>query len=535
LLRNLLGTLRDLVLLPFEWRVPRDWILVRLDRGLGETAALPPWLALLRRGPPTLPQVVECLDRAVRDPAVHGVLLQLGQGPLGWSKVSSLARGIAELRAAGKTVVAYATSTGNAGAWLGSLADLFWMAPEGRLDLLGVRVSSQFVRGALDHLKLRADVLHAGRYKFTGEQLTRDSMSEPAREMLDALVEGLYESLVAGLAAGAAGDEETARRWIDEGPYLAGEARDLGLVHELVYGDELTARLARLAGAAEAQPEAKLLPAAGYLRVSRPRFRWSPLATGPRLVALVPLVGVIRSGSASPRGLVGVLRRLEKSDAVSAVVLRVDCPGGDALASDLIWRAVGKLAEAKPVVASLGDTAASGGYYAAMAAHEILAEPTTLTGSIGVAMPWIEIDDFLERFGVRIDAVERGRHAGIYDVTRARSQEERALLRRQVERLYQAFVEKAARARGLEPAALERVAQGRVWTGEQAAERGLVDALGGVGLALERARALAGLRPDEGEVVHVAPVPQGLLQRLGPEPPDLLARALWCPIEIPLR
>jgi protease-4 len=483
-------------------------------------------------------QVVECLRRAARDPAVRGVVLRVGRAPLGWSKVSSLARAIAEMRSVGKTVVVYATATGNAGAWLGAVADRFWMAPEGRLDLIGVRVTNQFVRGALDSLEIRSEVLHAGRYKSFGEQITRDSMSEPARQMLDAVVESLYSSLVHGLASGAAEDAETARRWIDGGPYLAAEARDLGLVHDLAYVDEIRARLARLSDAGDSDREVRLASVPAYLRVSRRRFRWSPLGSGPRLIALVPLVGVIRSGSASPRGVVGALRRLRESDAVRAVVLRIESPGGDSLASDMIWRAVARLAEVKPVVASLGDVAASGGYYVAMAANEIVSEPTTLTGSIGVAMPWVEIDAFLERFGVRVDAIERGRHAGIYHVARARSAEERALLKRQVERIYRTFVEKAARGRGLETDEVERVAQGRVWrvwTGVQAEERGLVDALGGVGLALERARALAGLGPDEGEVVQFASSAPSLAQVLGPEPFDLAAGKLLCPVQIPLR
>ena len=534
LLRNLVGALRDLALWPFEQRVPREWILVRLDRGLVEAAASPPWIAAFRRGPATVAQLMECLERAARDPAVRGVVLRVGSGARGWSKVSSLARAIGELRSGGKRVVVYATATGNAGAWLGALADDFWMAPEGRLDLIGVRFSSRFLRGALDHLNIRGDVIHAGKYKSFGDQLTRSALSEPAREMLEAVVESLYSELVDGLASGAAGDAETARRWIDGGPYLATQARELGIVHDLVYADEVRARLARLAGATDPDEEAKLTPAASYLRVSRPRFRWRPLASGPRLIAVVPVVGIIRSGSASARGVVGALQRLQRSDDVGAVVLRIECPGGDALASDLIWRAASKLAEVKPVVASLGDVAASGGYYLAMAAQEIVAEPTTLTGSIGVAMPWVEIDAFLDRLGVQVDGVERGRHAGIYDISRARSTEERALLKRQVEQLYRSFVEKAARSRGLETAELERVAQGRVWTGAQAQERGLVDALGGVGLALQRARALTGLGPDEGEVVQIGPAAPPLAQLVGPEPLDLAAGTLLCPVRIPL-
>jgi protease-4 len=535
LLRNLLLGARDLALWPLEARVPREWVVLPLTRGLAEVPVAPSWLAALRPAPPTLLQAIEACERAARDPRVRGVLVRVGHAPLGWSQVSSLARALAELRAAGRTVVVYATAAGNAGAWLGSLADQFWMPPEGRLELVGVRVSSRYFRGTLDRLEIRSQVQSAGRYKSIGEQLTRERMSEPAREMLDAVVDGLYSSLVDGLAAGAAGDAETARRWVDEGPYRASEAHELGLVHALVYGDELASRLARLAGHEEEDAEAKPLGLAPYLRVSRPRLRWTPLATGPQRIAVVPLAGMLRRSSASPRGLVGLLRRLERDASVRAVVLRIDCPGGDALASDLLWRAVRKLVERKPVVASFGDVAASGGYYVGMAANEIVAEPTTLTGSIGVALAWVEIDSFLESLGVTSDAVERGRHAGIYDLARARSLEERQLLRRQVEQTYRTFVHKAAESRGLPEAELEQVAQGRVWTGAQAAERGLVDHLGGVGTAIERARALAGLAPDEGQVMALGLARSPLAQWLGSDPGELFGgSALLCPISIPL-
>lgn len=550
LLQNLGGAVRDSVLFPLEARASREWVGVRLDRGLTETAAQSPFLESAMQLPRSFSSVLDCLERIVEDTQVSGVLLRVGQRPLGWAKTAALVRAIGDLRSAGRSVVVYGEATGNAGAWLGSLADCFWIAPAGRVDLVGVHAESPFLRGLLDQLQIRPDVLAAGRYKSAGEMIARESMSESAREALDAVVGELYDALVGGLAAGRAGSLEEARRWVDEGPYLASEAREIGLVDDLVYADEIPRRLAALsrnttegtAGGAEAalEAEVRVVDEAAYLRLSRERFRWRPvLGPAPR-IALLSLGGIIRQRAGSARNVIAALGRLRKDSDVRAVVLRVDSPGGDPLTSDLVWRAVRRLAEEKPVVASMGDTAASGGYYAAMGANEIVAEATTLTGSIGVVLLSIELDAFLERFGVRFDGVSRGRNAGIYSTTRARTDEERAHLQRHVEALYRDFVAKAAEARGVDHAALDCNAQGRVWTGHQARERGLVDAIGGLDTAVRRARALAGLGEREGEPFHVS-THQSALRRLLPADPleagaSLKASPqLLCPHRIPIR
>ncbi|MFQ5514402.1 MAG: signal peptide peptidase SppA [Myxococcota bacterium] len=549
-LRNVGTGLHDSLRVPLSLRVPREWLVLRLDRGLVEASPTAPWLDEALRRPTALPVLLECLELARTDRRLQGVLLRLGRARLGWARAAALARALEGLREAGKLRVAYAEQTGNAGAWLGGLCDQFWMAPEGRLDLVGVRVETPFLRGALEKLRVRPEVIFAGRYKSAGEILERSSMSREAREALDPVVAQLYGALVDGLARGRAGSADRARRWIDEGPYLASQAQACGLIDDRVYADELPLRLAALTKGAgsDAEHEARLVGPAAYLRAARPAFAWQPLLGGGEL-AVVPLQSLITPGSGSPRGVVGLLRRLARSPEVRAVVLRVDSPGGDPLASDLIWRAVCRLGEVKPVVASLAEIAASGGYYVAMGAQRVIAEPTTLTGSIGVVMASLELEGLLEQLGVRFDAVERGRHAGIFDPLRRRSEEERALLRRQVQCLYDSFVDKVAASRGLTRARVEEVAQGRVWTGRDAQEHGLVDALGGPDAALAQARELAGLAPGEGRVVYHSPVASWLAQgfqsgpldlgsilRTGRPPlPPIDGAQLFCPISAPLR
>jgi protease-4 len=240
------------------------------------------------------------------------------------------------------------------------------------------------------------------------------------------------------------------------------------------------------------------------------------------------------------------LRGLAEQPAIAAVVLRIDSPGGEPAAADSIWRAVKLLRDKKPVVASMGDTAASGGYYAAMAANRIVAEPTTLTGSIGVVLASVELERTLAALGVQFDGVQRGRHAGIFHPTRMRTDAERAVLQRHVELIYRDFVDKAAEGRGLAPAELEELAQGRVWTGAAAEKRRLVDELGSLRTALERARELAGLAPGEGEPVYLAATGTGLRRWLPDADRDARLAAgagldldgllpfpgalLWCPI-----
>jgi protease-4 len=367
-------------------------------------------------------------------------------------------------------------------------------------------------------------------------------MSAEAREALEAVVEHLYATLCEALASGKAGSVERARQWIDRGPYLAPEAQEIGLVDDRVYGDEVPARLAALAeGRTEPDGgEAKLVGEGTYTRLARRRFRWRSLFAPPDRVTIVPVQGLLRHGAGSPRGVVGVLRRLERDDSVAAVVLRVNSPGGDPLASDLIWRAVRKVAERKPVVASMGDTAASGGYYVAMGASATVAEATTLTGSIGVVWAMFEVGDLLERLGVRMEAVERGAHAGIYDPVRSRTEQERAQLHRQVEAIYRTFLEKVAESRGIETESVEPIAEGRVWTGADACTRGLVDGLGGLDEAVIRARELAGVGDDAEEPEFARGYALPLMQFIRPEPAAWDLRGargpeLLCPIRIPLR
>jgi protease-4 len=317
--------------------------------------------------------------------------------------------------------------------------------------------------------------------------------------MAESLNTDLYDQLIRGIAEGRRKTEAQVRAMVDHGPYLPEDAVRAGLVDDVAYEDELDdkVQLGKTSGA-----NVRFMDEDEYRRVGLTSLG---LNKGPR-IAVIYAVGIIGSGKSSydsPQGLVAgsdtivqYLRKARADDSVKAIVLRVDSPGGSAIASDVIWREVQLTRAFKPVVASMSDVAASGGYYIAMPAHAIVAEPATLTGSIGVVMVKFVIDGTLKKLGLNMEAVTQGRYADLYSPIRPFSPEERARVQEHIQATYDAFVEKAAAGRNTTPERIDAVAQGRVWTGRQAKQLGLVDELGGLQRALAVAKQRAKLDPD---------------------------------------
>jgi protease-4 len=422
-------------------------------------------------------------------------------------------RALARVREAGKPVVAWGDQLGNEDLLMASAATRVWIPPTGAVQVVGLRSEGIFVRGLLERLGVRADVVRVGGYKSAGEALVRDAWSPEAREQAEALLDDLFGEWVDGVARGRGLAPARVRELVDAGPYGASAALEAGLVDACLYPDELEEQLEKLMPVPpDERPGPRRVRVVdahpyGLLRASDPG--WRPLVGDLPHVAYVVAAGAIHRGrSLSGIGsdaLHGLLDRLARDADVRGIVLRVNTPGGDALASDLLWRAVRVASRAKPVVVSMGDVAASGGYYLAAAADRVLAEPGTLTGSIGVVGGKLHSDGLLERLGVGTDAVERGARAGLLSVTRGFSPEERSLVRREMEALYGSFVERVAEGRGLPRRTVEKLGGGRVWSGLRAREFGLVDAFGGPVEALREVRRLAGLSPEERIVLEVHP------------------------------
>ncbi|MDH3213758.1 MAG: signal peptide peptidase SppA [Myxococcales bacterium] len=487
------------------------WVVLRLTGPVEDLAS--PLFPFAGESAAGLLDVLQTLDAAAADPQVDGVLVRLGAAPMGWSKVLSLRRALQRVRERGKPVAAYADVLGTEGLLVASAADRLWLPEAGQVFLVGLRAESLFLRGLLDHLDVKADVIRIGSHKSAGDRFTRERMSPEEREQLEALVDDLFDELVDGLAAGRKLAPATVRDLIDRGPYHARAAVEAGLADACLYPDELEAELEILSPIPPpARPGPRrvcLVEASVYhsLRAADPG--WCPLLAGlPHLAYVVARGGIHRD--ADPRGistdpLRALLERIGRTEEIRGVVLRLDSPGGDGVASDLLWRAVSLLKREKPVVVSMGDVVASGAYYIAVAADALLAEAGTVTGSIGVVGGKINLEGLYRRLGVAKEGVERGARAGLLSEARGFTSGEREAVRREMSALYDSFLDRVARGRGLTGENLDGVAQGRVWSGARARTLGLVDALGGPLEALREAGRRAGLREDERVVVDVHP------------------------------
>jgi protease-4 len=446
------------------------------------------------------------LRRIAADRHARGVILSVSDFSPGWATAEGLREAVDSVRGAGKQVIAYLSEADTRTYYALCNADKLLMPPTAMLYLLGLRTEAVFLRDALRQLGIEAEVTAVSPYKSGGDTFTRTDMSPESREQLERLLDQRYTALVQALASARSVEPETARSLIDRAPYKAEAARAVGLLDYTCYEDELGDWLKQQ----QAQPDQPLRVrkwrnAAGALRVPYRRY-W------PRSVAVVRVEGAITTGESRsvplPLPLLGgeqagsesitrALRQLESSPRIGALVLHIDSPGGDAFASDVIWREVLRVSQQRPVVVSMGNVAASGGYYIAAAASAIVASPGTLTGSIGVFALRPVVADLLHRSGVNLTTLQRGARAGLLNINQPPDEDERAVLRQLVDDNYADFRARVCAGRGLSDAELEPLAGGRVWTGREAHEHKLVDELGGLPAAVARARELAGLPPDE--------------------------------------
>ena len=442
------------------------------------------------------------LENAASDAHVKGMVLDISRPRFSWAQLQELRSAIADIQAEGKPVVAYLGGNPSNGAYyLASACDHIWLHPAGGLDLIGLSMEAMFFRGTMDLIGVEPEFVKRSEYKSAPEQQTNTEPSDPAREQMNALLDDLFAALVAGISDGRGMQAEDVIALIDGGPYTANEALELDLVDALHYPDELENALEGV------------FPK-GYdldrdYRIYEEVSGWE----NPKQIAVVYVDGPIVSGESSSGGLLGgsntgsdtVVRYLmaAKEDAqVKAVVLRVDSPGGSAYASDEIWRAVELVEEeGKPVIVSMGGVAASGGYYVAAGATAIYAEPTTITGSIGVYGGGYSFGELYEKLGINYELYLRGRKAGMYSMSRTMDDVELAAMNRMIDDTYLQFKTRVGDGRNMTPEQVEEVARGRVWSGTRAHENGLVDELGGIQDAIARAKAEADLGDQEVDLV----------------------------------
>lgn len=445
------------------------------------------------RHPPPRPWQVRSLALAPEVRALHVEVEALG---IGWATLTELRESFRAVREAGKLVIVELEHVGNLELYLASAADRVWMRPVGEVHATGLGATLRFAGEALARFGVRFDLEAAGAYKSFGETFTRRFASPENREAVAALVGDLQDELESAVAGGRGLDRARVRELILAAPIPADAALAAGLVDALGWGDEVRASIDALLG--EDTPR---LPFATWFRTTAWRDRLGAWMEGAPRVVVLELEGPVVDGDAPPGGVAiaarpvtEALAQLREDDDVAAVVIEVQSPGGSAVASDRIWRAVSRLQSRKPVVACFRDVAASGGYYIAAGAAEIIASPTTLTGSIGVVGGKVVWAEGLGRLGVHTERVDGAPHAGMYLPDRPFDDEERLRFRESLERFYRTFVERVAGGRRQPYLAVEAHARGRVWTGRRALEHGLVDHLGGSDLAVRRAAQLAGVR-----------------------------------------
>ena len=491
----------------------RNVLLVDLTQSLPEGAPGDGIERILLGEQTSLRDVLDAIERARSDPRVGGLVARLGDGAVGTAQTQELRDAIAAFRAKGKFAFGYADSFGELGSgmrsyYLATAFDEIWLQPVGEVGIAGMRVEMPFFRGTLEKLGIEPRFDHREEFKTAMNTLTETKMTPAHREETELLVHSIYDQVVAGIAEGRHLDQPQVRNLIDQGPFTADQALDAHLIDHVGYRDDAVA-VARV----RAGDNAALVSLQRYLDGAG-----RPHQSGPT-VAVIYGTGLIGRGDSSSSPLSGAgmmgadtmaraFRQAAEDASVRAILFRIDSPGGSATASETIWREVVRAREAgKPIIVSMGDVAGSGGYYVAAGVNKIVAEPATLTGSIGVVGGKVLIGGLSEKLGITWDALEIGRNAGIDSMVQDFTPPERERFEHSLDYVYGIFKARVADGRKLGADAVEEVAKGRVWTGADAKARGLVDALGGFDTALALAKQAAGIAADSDVTLKTFPPP----------------------------
>lgn len=434
----------------------------------------------------TVLNVWSMLRRAAADSRIKAVVLEPDGAQIGWAKMQEIRADIETFRKSGKPIYAYLKAPSTREYYIASACTKIYMGPVDTLGLKGLRLELTYFKNTFDKLGIQMEVEHAGKYKDYGDMYTRTAMSSETKEVLNGIADNVYGDLISTVAKGRNKDLTALRAIIDQGPYLSVQAKQHGLVDELKYEDEMFADLKKFLR----QTEIKKVSEHDYVNV--------PDASASSLdrIAWVVGEGTITRGDADSDGTDGLqseqfvktLAKIGADSTLKAVIVRIDSPGGEVTASDQMWAAMNQLSKKKPLVISMSDAAASGGYYMAMTGDTIIAYPGTQTGSIGVVMSKPSIKGLYDKIGITKDFVTRGKYAMLESEYQPLTPDNRAKIREGIDANYVDFVKKVADARKKTSEVIEPLAQGRVWMGDQAKANGLVDELGGIDKAIELVR-----------------------------------------------
>jgi protease IV len=492
-------------------------LVMHLDGDIPEKppVELPAFLAN-ERSALTVSGVWSNLRKAAADSHIKALVLEPEGLETGWGKLEEIRADVAQFRKSGKPVYAYLRAPGTREYFVALAADRIYLGHEEPLMLKGLRAEIMYFKKTLDKLGVTVDVEHIGKYKDFGDMFTRSDMSPETREVTTSMVDTIYGNLVTRIAEARKKTAADVQAIIDQGPFTPDQALRAGLVDELRYEDEMWGELKT----ALQNKEPVKVPIAKYMKV--------PLDTvglqGKSKIAFVVGEGDIVRGdpenngadetSLTSYGFNKLLNQVANDSTIKGVIVRIDSPGGEVAASDDIWRQMNLLSKKKPMVISMSDTAASGGYYMAMTGDPIIAYPETLTGSIGVVFGKPDIRGFFDKLGISVDAVQLGKHAAIDSAFTSLTPDERELLYRGLVESYQDFVTKVATSRHRTTEQIDRVAQGRVWLGSQAKPIGLVDELGGLDAAIQQVKKKANIPESEQISLTVYPPRRSILDLL---------------------
>jgi len=493
-------------------RLPRNaWLQVDIEGSVTEFAPRRPALPFLpffqgQRGI-ALSAFHELVDRVAEEKRVRGVVIVLRSLGAGMATATSLRKAIQRLRETGREVVVYLPNGGDTREmYVASAANRVLATPHATIAPVGFVSSSRYAKRALDKVGIGAERLAAGAYKSAGETFALDKMSDAQREQLGAVLDTFYEELASAISEGRKVDRERVKELVDGAPYSSERAVENSLIDGVAYEDELPKAL----GGAHLVSADRFL--ASRRRRLLPELRKQPV------LAVLPLHGAITSGSgpfAMDDRFIAAVRAARANRRVKGVILHIDSPGGGALASDRIHHELVQLAHEKPVVAYFGNVAASGGYYAAAAAHHIVAEPTTITGSIGVVAARVVVEPLMQKLGIVTETLQRGAHATLLDPLHPVNEDERAVLETEIQSFYDGFLNVVATGRKWSRDEVHAVAQGRVWSGRDAKEKGLVDELGDGRAALAALKS----RVPNSQAMKLVAIRAPLSQKAVPLPP----------------
>ena len=471
--------------------------------------------------PPTIAETWQMLRNAAADSRIQAIVLEPRGLDVGWAKLEELRADILNFKKSGKPVYAFLRSAGTREYYLASAADRIYMSPEDELDVKGLRAELMFVKGTLDKLGVQMEFEHVGKYKDAPDMFTKNESSPETREVINQVLDQFYGDFVNTIAEGRKKAPDAIRAVIDQGPFVGKEALNGGLVDALVYEDEMYGLL---------KQQLKLSNLEKIAEHDYVRARVGNLGLeGSTKIALLVGQGDITRGATNDQGndgitAAGMIRRIRqvRDDAsIKGVILRIDSPGGDGIASDDILHEAKLLSQKKPMVISMSDLAASGGYFIAMTGDPLIAYRNTETGSIGVFFGKVNLRGLYDKLGVKKELMKRGRFADIDTEYQPLNDEQRAKLRTEIEVFYRGFVQRVADGRKRKYDDVEPLAQGRVWTGAQAKQNGLVDEIGGIDRAIEMVKQKANIAASEKITLVAYPPRRNLLQVLLDRDTDL--------------